>query len=98
MNGMAAASFQELMDEEPGSYFVTDFMVRQFRTLILKSMGLDRFPHNLGDDYFGNYKRLVYLVQKPDPARQNKQAATSYLSLLLRFERQPRLTVGTIYR
>ena len=75
--------FQELMDEEPGSYFVTDFMVRQFRTLILKSMGLDRFPQ-LKDDYFGNYKRLVYLVQKPDPAlAEQAKAAASYLGLPL---------------
>ncbi|GIK72798.1 MAG: hypothetical protein BroJett021_17860 [Chloroflexota bacterium] len=75
--------FQQLMDEEPGSYFMTDFMVRQFRTLILKSMGLDRFPQ-LKDDYFGAYKRLVYLVQKPDPALiEEAKAAASYLGLPL---------------
>ncbi|MFN3333351.1 MAG: DUF1638 domain-containing protein, partial [Caldilinea sp.] len=75
--------FQQLLDEEPGSYFVTDFMVRQFRTLILKSMGLDRFPQ-LKDDYFGNYRRLVYLVQKPDPALvEEAKAAASYLGLPL---------------
>ena len=75
--------FQELMDEEPGTYFLTDFMVRQFDTLILKSMGLDRFPM-LKDDYFANYKRLVYLVQKPDPALvEQAKAAASYLNLPL---------------
>lgn len=75
--------FQQLMDEEPGTYFLTDFMARQFHTLILKSMGLDRFPQ-LKDDYFGAYKRLVYLVQKPDPMliEQAKTAAT-YLGLPL---------------
>ncbi|MBP8292521.1 MAG: DUF1638 domain-containing protein, partial [Caldilineaceae bacterium] len=75
--------FQQLMDEEPGTYFLTDFMVRQFDTLILKSMGLDRFPM-LKDDYFANYKRLVYLVQKPDPAlAERAKAAASYLNLPL---------------
>jgi hypothetical protein len=71
------------MDEEPGTYFLTDFMVRQFHTLILKSMGLDRFPQ-LKDDYFGNYRRLVYLVQKPDPALiERAKAAATYLGLPL---------------
>lgn len=75
--------FQELMDEEPGTYFLTDFMVRQFDTLILKSMGLDRYPQ-LKDDYFGNYRRLVYLVQKPDPALvERAKAAATYLNLPL---------------
>ena len=75
--------FQNLMDEEPGTYFLTDFMVRQFHTLIVKSMGLDRFPV-LKDDYFANYKRLVYLVQKPDPAlAERAKAAASYLNLPL---------------
>ena len=75
--------FQQLMDEEPGTYFVTDFMVRQFHTLILKSMGLDRFPQ-LKDDYFGAYKRLVYLVQKPDPKLlEQAKAAATYLGLPL---------------
>ena len=46
-------------------------------------MGLDRFPQ-LKDDYFGNYKRLVYLVQKPDPAlAEQAKAAASYLGLPL---------------
>lgn len=34
--------FEKLIDEEPGTYFLTDFMVRTFQVLILKSMGLDR--------------------------------------------------------
>ncbi len=75
--------FQQLMDAEPGTYFLTDFMVRHFRTLILKSLGLDRFPQ-LKADYFGNYTRLVYLVQKPDPALiEQAKAAATYLGLPL---------------
>lgn len=57
--------FQQLMDEEPGTFFLTDFLVRGFRGTILKGMGLDRFPH-LKDEYFRNYKRLVYFRQNGD--------------------------------
>lgn len=76
-------TFNDLMAEEPGTYFLTDFMVRQFRTLIMKSMGLDRFPQ-LKQDYFANYERVVYLVQKPDPALlEQAKAVATYLGLPL---------------
>ena len=80
--------FQSLMDEEPGTYFLTDFMIRTFEGLIKKSMGLDRYPQ-LKDDYFGNYKRVVYLVQAEDEALlQKAQEIADYLELPL----QVRLT------
>ncbi len=79
----AGAEFQALMDEEPGTYFLTDFLVRAFRGTILKGMGLDRFPQ-LKDDYFANYKRIVYLVQKDDPGyREKAQKIADYLGLPL---------------
>jgi hypothetical protein len=62
----AGQGFHNLMEEEPGTFFLTDFLVRGFRGTILKGLGLDRFPE-LSDDYFRNYQRLVYLVQKEDP-------------------------------
>jgi hypothetical protein len=64
------------MDEEPGTFFLTDFLVRHFEKLITKGLGLDRHPQ-LRDMYFGNYQRLVYLTQLPDPEldRQAQQAA-----------------------
>ncbi|MBK8433584.1 MAG: DUF1638 domain-containing protein [Chloroflexi bacterium] len=75
--------FQELLDEEPGTYFLTDFMVRGFRGTILKGMGLDKYPE-LREMYFQNYKRVVYLVQKPDPALlEQAKAAAHYLRLPL---------------
>jgi len=58
----AGDQFQDLMDQEPGSYFLTDFMVRTFNGLIKKSMGLDRYPE-LASEYFRNYKRVVFLTQ-----------------------------------
>lgn len=75
--------FQELLDEEPGTYFLTDFMVRGFRGTILKGMGLDKYPE-LREMYFQNYKRVVYLVQKPDPVLlEQAKAAAHYLRLPL---------------
>jgi len=55
-------SFNELSDDEPGSFYLTDFLVRHFERLVIKGLGIDRFPQ-LIPEYFGNYKRLVYLAQ-----------------------------------
>jgi hypothetical protein len=75
--------FAKLMEKEPGTYFLTDFMVRTFQGLIIKSMGLDRFPQ-LKQEYFRNYKRLVYLVQNDDPQyRQKAHEVAEYLELPL---------------
>ncbi len=72
-----------LMAEEPGTFFLTDFMVRTFRGMIVKGMGLDRFPE-LRDMYFENYKRVVYLVQKPEPRLvEHAKAAAQFLGLPL---------------
>lgn len=82
----AGQDFKNLMDEEPGTFFLTDFLVRAFRGTILKGLGLDRYPQ-LRDDYFRNYKRLVYLTQVEDPAmieRAKEIAATLDLPLEVR--------------
>lgn len=79
----SGARFQEMMEEEPGTFFLTDFLVRGFRGTVLKGLGLDRFPQ-LKEDYFRNYKRLVYLVQKEDPELLEKaQQISDYLELPL---------------
>ncbi len=76
-------TFHDLMDEEPGTFFLTDFLVRGFRGTILKGMGLDKFPQ-LKEEYFRNYKRIVYLEQEHDPALIEKaQTAADYLGLPL---------------
>jgi hypothetical protein len=75
--------FQQMLEEEPGTYFLTDFMVRGFKGTILKGMGLDRYPQ-LKEDYFRNYKRIVYLAQKiDDRLRAQAQEAADYLELPL---------------
>jgi Protein of unknown function (DUF1638) len=52
---------------EPGTYVLTDFLLRGFDRLVLAELGLDRFPE-LWPDYFGHYRRLVWLAQEPTPA------------------------------
>ncbi|HSM58955.1 MAG TPA: DUF1638 domain-containing protein [Candidatus Sulfomarinibacteraceae bacterium] len=79
--------FEELMAEEPGTFFLTDFLLRGFRGLVIKGLGLDRYPQ-LKEDYFRNYKRLVYLVQKEDPemmARAKDVADYMELPLEIRY-------------
>jgi hypothetical protein len=52
---------------EPGTYVLTDFLLRSFDRSVLAELGLDRYPE-LWPDYFGHYQRLVWLAQEPSPA------------------------------
>ena len=61
--------FEELADAEPGTFYLTDFLTRQFDTLVIEGLGLDRHPELL-PMYFGNYRRLVYLAQTEDAELQ----------------------------
>lgn len=58
-------AFRELAAEEPGSFYLTDFLVRHFDRLVVRGLGLDRAPELMGA-YFGNYRRVVYIAQKRD--------------------------------
>ena len=81
-----SATYAALQDEEPGTFYLTDFLARQFESLVLAGLGLDRHPELL-DDYFGNYRRLVYLAQTDDPdLTARAQAAADRLGLA--FERR----------
>ena len=68
--------FAELMDDEPGSFYLTDFLARHFDKLVIRPLKLDSHPE-LRDAYFGNYTRLVYLSQTIDAelGQQARQAA-----------------------
>jgi Protein of unknown function (DUF1638) len=52
---------------EPGTYFLTDFLARTFEHTVIRELGLDRHPE-LRDDYFGAYRRVVWLAQHRTPA------------------------------
>lgn len=73
--------FEALADAEPGTFYLTDFLVRQFDTLVIEGLGIDRHPELL-PMYFGNYTRVVYLAQTEDAALQRAaQAAAARLGL-----------------
>lgn len=61
-----ANRFRALAREEPGTFYLTDFLARNFEKLVLRPLKLDRHPE-LRDAYFGNYRRLIYLSQEADP-------------------------------
>jgi Protein of unknown function (DUF1638) len=58
-------AFAALAEAEPGTFYLTDFLVRHFERLVVAGLGIDRHPH-LAGEYFRNYRRVVYLAQVRD--------------------------------
>ncbi len=58
-----AQRFSEMHEQEPGTFYLTDFLVRHFERLVAKTLGIDRHPQLIAE-YFRNYRRVVYLVQE----------------------------------
>lgn len=80
-------TFMARGDADMRSFFLTDFLVRQFETLVIEGLGLDRHPE-LRDAYFGHYERVVYLSQAPTPDLiQAAKVAADRLGLA--FEHRP---------
>jgi hypothetical protein len=70
-----------LSEDEPGTFYLTDFLTRHFDRLVKKGLGLDRHPQLIAA-YFGNYKRLVYLSQSESSELQEAaQRHAAYLGL-----------------
>jgi hypothetical protein len=81
-----AAAYEALQEEEIGTFYLTDFLARQFDSIIWAGLGLDRHPELL-PMYFENYRRVVYLAQSDDPAlTERAKAAADRLGLA--FERR----------
>ena len=57
-----ARAFAELAEAEPGTFYLTDFLTRHFERLVVRGLGIDRHPE-LAQEYFRNYRKLVYLAQ-----------------------------------
>ncbi len=70
------------IEAEPGTFFLTDYLARHFDRLVFEGLGLDRFPE-LRDQYFGHYRRVVYLAQTDDPdLLARAEAAADRLGLI----------------
>jgi hypothetical protein len=83
---LARAEVRAALDEEPGTYVLTDFLARTFRHTVLRELGLDRRPE-LRDAYFGNYTRVLWLAQRPTRATRaaaERAAASIGLPLVVR--------------
>jgi hypothetical protein len=59
-------AFAEMADDEPATFWLTDFLAYNFDRLVIRGLGIDRHPE-LESVYFGNYRRVVYLSQTDDP-------------------------------
>jgi hypothetical protein len=71
--------FAALADEEPGTFYLTDFLVRHFERLFVRGLGLDRHPE-LAVEYLRNYRRMTYLAQTRDAdlAREARSIAERF--------------------
>jgi hypothetical protein len=79
----ARSEVRAALREEPGTYFLTDFLARTFDRTVVRSLGLDRHPE-LRDDYFRHYRRVVWLAQRRTPELEAKaQAAADRIGLPL---------------
>ena len=58
--------FAQLSEAELGTFYLTDFLLRHFERLVVRALGLDRYPQ-LRQEYFRHYKKLVYLAQVESP-------------------------------
>jgi hypothetical protein len=74
-------AFSALAEAELGTFYLTDFLARHFQRVIVKGLGIDRFPE-LKEQYFAHYKKLVYLAQLNDPEiEQQAVVAADFLGL-----------------
>ena len=73
--------FKEISEQELGSFYLTDFLAKHFERLVIKGLKLDKHPE-LRNQYFGNYKRVVYLSQQDNPKLLSlAKNAAEYLDL-----------------
>ena len=80
----SAPVFAALAEAEPGTFYLTDFLLRHFERLVIRGLGLDRYPE-LFSMYFGHYRKLVYLAQAPKP-HSEKEAREIATRMGLQYE------------
>ena len=71
--------FDAAMNQELGTFFLTDYMVRHFERIVMKGMGLRDHPR-LRDIYFAHYRRILYIARIDGAALVEKvrQAAAKF--------------------
>jgi hypothetical protein len=69
-----SVQFAALADAEPGTFYLTDFLVRHFQRLVIAGLGIDRHPQ-LAGEYFRHYRRVVYLAQAADAQLDSRARA-----------------------
>jgi hypothetical protein len=90
-----APKFAALAEAEPGTFYLTDFLLRHFERLVIRGLGLDRHPELFGA-YFGNYRKLVYLAQAPGAASlEQARAIAARMGLKFEYSRTGYGTLGT---
>jgi hypothetical protein len=81
------AAFEQMMDDELGTFFLTDYLCRHFDRLVWAGFGLDRRP-DMKDMVFGHYKKLVMLAQVEDAVLTAKaQEIADRLGLAFEYRR-----------
>jgi len=82
---MGTDEFTRMTDADPAQFFLTDYLVRHFDRVIVKGLGIDRFPE-LREMYFGNYTALVYIAQTEDARLKAKaEQAADFLGLAFEY-------------
>lgn len=78
--------FRALTESRPATFFLTDWLVRNFERAVIRGLGLDRHPE-LKSTLFGNYEAVLFLRQVPNPRLADKaQEIAAYLELPLEIE------------
>ncbi|KQZ81942.1 hypothetical protein ASD64_09360 [Mesorhizobium sp. Root157] len=80
-------TYAKIAGDDMMSFYMTDFLCRQFDAFFMKPLGLDKHPELIAD-YFGNYEKLIYLAQTDDP-ELDKVAESAAELLGLVYERRP---------
>jgi Protein of unknown function (DUF1638) len=78
-----AEQLRVLLEAEPGTYLLTDYLALSFERSVIVELGLDRWPE-LHEQYFRHYRRVVWLSQHPTPrTRAAAERAAEFLRLPL---------------